>query len=201
MLVEAAASEKKWMHERLGWLLVSQPVLLGVITLAAKPEKCGANIADADACANFVGVVSSIPLYSSLVGLAISGLVLANLWAAGRMHLIWNRRIRELASQIGSTKHERVTRWRFHGWLPVRTEETVTRFYSSVTFGSRPRWPAMVSSIAPAAIALVFALMWMYIAWRLRDWPHWIENYAHSFRDLISELLATSSRPEIQPPK
>jgi hypothetical protein len=41
LFAEASANEKKWMYERLNWLLVSQPILFATIALAPKPEGCG----------------------------------------------------------------------------------------------------------------------------------------------------------------
>lgn len=90
--VEAATSEKGWMHDRLMWMFTPQGVLLAAFVLTLQ-DKFGAN----------TEIVEFMRLMIPTVGLIVSVVVFLGVVAAGVMHWMWTSRLNDLAKQINNT--------------------------------------------------------------------------------------------------
>jgi hypothetical protein len=143
LFAKASANEKKWMHERLNWLLVSQPVLFGAIQLAVRPENCSASTGASRLVCSAVAELTPV---AAGVGLAISVLVVLNVLAASRKHWQWTNAQAQLANAIGAR---------------VLTPP----FVADVPFGNMPNWPARVSSIVPPLVGSTFVVLWAAYFW------------------------------------
>ncbi len=90
--VQAATSEKGWMHDRLMWMFTPQGVLFAAFVLTLQ-DRFGTNTETVE----FMRVM--IPT----VGLVISVVVFLGVVAAGVMHWKWTSRLNDLANQINTT--------------------------------------------------------------------------------------------------
>jgi hypothetical protein len=148
---DASGEEKEWMHERLNWLLVTQPVLFGAVALSVQYQNaCGREPGAAlDLCNERNDILSYIRFIATPLGLLISTLVFIGLFAAGRMHWEWTNRLNKLASRLNV-----VGRGAGH-------PEAV------VTFGTKPYWPARTSSFIAPILAVVFMAIWAILLFKL----------------------------------
>jgi len=129
---EAAHNEKKWMHERLSWLLIAQPFLFAALAYIAKEGAQSPiyDIANALTCT---------------FGLLLSVLVSIGLIAAVRMHTVWTQNLNKIAEYLNPQAPQ--SPGKYHGLV--------------VPFGSRPHWPARTSPVIAPVVAVIFALIWL----------------------------------------
>jgi len=89
--VDAATSEKGWMHDRLMWMFTPQGILFAAFILTLQ-NRFGENIE----------IVNFMRLMIPLVGLLISISVFLGVVAAGVMHWKWTSRLNDLAKEINA---------------------------------------------------------------------------------------------------
>jgi len=124
---EAKHLEKQWANERLGWLFTPQSILFAFF---------GLTFTEIDAPAS-----QTLRWLIAILGGCLSGLVLASVWAAARMHLFWTQKAREVAQAYEA--------------LPNG---------DSLTFGTGRQWPAQVSRLSAVGIPVLFLIIWAFVA-------------------------------------
>lgn len=143
---EAAGQEKKWMHERLNWVLLSQPILFTALGFLLNVQsKCDGTQTGrlATLCAQAGLATHGV----SFLGLAISSFALIGLAAAGRMHWKWTSAVNEISKIVNDLDF-------------VRSDSV---HHSIVSFGNYPHWPARTSSLVAPTICGCFLFLWIII--------------------------------------
>lgn len=138
----AAAAEKEWMHQRLGWLFAAQAFLFAAYGLILQQGigKCTAESSPA-ACAQLAVIEWLVPR----VALALNVLGLLGTAAAARMHWRWTTSLNDAVTDLQNP--------------------------GVLTFGTKPYWPARTSSLIPPLISFIFCSAWLGIIFYKDGWP------------------------------
>lgn len=152
--VTASRGENDFMNARLNWLLVSQAGLFAVLSLFVGKDIIATCVAPPESNTTLCADYELARPIIAFMGLFISMLVTFGLIAAGRMHWVWTKRLRQLACEMEDLT-DKIEKKRLsaepHNVVPF------------VPFGTGPWWPARTTSWVAPSISAAFTLIWLFL--------------------------------------